>query len=179
MSPRTAAPAPAPLPTPTSMTSQPGQRSIMSPSVDVRESTPPTMSTSTSPAPPDTETPQAVAAVIHTPELLEMILLNLHPEHEMKTLLLSQRFCKAFANAIAGSKKLQRKLWLLPDPSVKQLRYNRLLLEKFRKFGIDDIFPESSGCPQSEPAVRTHCDSLSVALAIDARTPASGPGSGS
>jgi hypothetical protein len=52
-----------------------------------------------SPAPADIETPQPIHDVMQTPELLEMILMDL----DMKTLLLSQRVCKTLANTVSGS----------------------------------------------------------------------------
>jgi hypothetical protein len=57
-----------------------------------------------------------VAAVIETVELLEQVLLNL----DGRTLLLSQRVNKTFSNVIAGSIKLQRKLFFKPVDSFQE-----------------------------------------------------------
>jgi hypothetical protein len=57
-----------------------------------------------------------VAAVIGTVELLEQVLLNL----DARTLLLSQRVNRTFSNVIAGSIKLQKKLFFKPVDSFQE-----------------------------------------------------------
>jgi hypothetical protein len=68
------------------------------------------------------ETPQPISDVIQNFKLLEMILLQLD-DGDVKKLLLSQSVSKAFKATIDRSRKLQCKLWLLPDPSTASKEY--------------------------------------------------------
>jgi hypothetical protein len=57
----------------------------------------------------------AASQVLSTTELLEEILLRTRP----KDVLLLQRICKSWKNAIEGSMKLQRMLFFLPIEPVQ------------------------------------------------------------
>ncbi|KAK5136570.1 hypothetical protein LTR08_002584 [Meristemomyces frigidus] len=71
----------------------------------------------------DRENFTAGADVAHIPELLEHILIDV----EVRTLLLSERTSKVFQATIAGSKKLQRKLFMQVDPGTTEWQPNPLL----------------------------------------------------
>ncbi|KAK4540515.1 hypothetical protein LTR36_009153 [Oleoguttula mirabilis] len=64
--------------------------------------------------------------VVATAELLEAILLNL----DTKTLLLSQRTCRAFRDTIAGSTQLQRALFFQQSPDADARRVVNPLLRR-------------------------------------------------
>ncbi|KAK5126689.1 hypothetical protein LTR85_009623 [Meristemomyces frigidus] len=70
--------------------------------------------------------------VVNTTELLEAILIHL----PTRDILLAQRTSKKFQNVIAGSPRLQRALFFLPDSPDTVQRYNDLILGDsfFRKY---------------------------------------------
>lgn len=75
----------------------------------------------------------ACPQVLHTPELLENILVHL----DRKTLLLSQRVNTTFKNVIAGSKPLQRRLFFLPDSKPQTSSWSSTL--KSRSWVFNDL----------------------------------------
>ncbi|KAI6867885.1 hypothetical protein KC323_g3333 [Hortaea werneckii] len=84
--------------------------------------------------------------VIHIPELLEMILMNV----DMQTVLLAQRTTRAFHATINTSPRLLRKLWILPHKvdqtgsvderqSRAHARLNPLLIHNSRRLGFKTL----------------------------------------
>lgn len=70
----------------------------------------------------DTER-QAAADVIAVPELLEMILSNL----EMEDLFTVQRVNKTFRDLIASSQDFRKIMWMTQDPSLADVRNEKIL----------------------------------------------------
>ncbi|EME43027.1 hypothetical protein DOTSEDRAFT_53958 [Dothistroma septosporum NZE10] len=105
-----------------------------------------------------------IERVLNTAELLETILLNVYDGGDsvisstaMTTVLLSQRVNEFFKATIAGSVKLERALWLLPDEELSnsfagtmQIRLNPLLRASLRHNRRP--FAEASVCQHSAGA---------------------------
>jgi hypothetical protein len=77
-------------------------------------------------------TSTAETTTLSTPELLELIPLNL----DIQTLLLSQRICRTWQEIIQESLPLQKHLFLAPidDSPTVQKSHNSLLVKKFPTF---------------------------------------------